>query len=109
MQEILATQLENDIWNSSAEPEYNGLYNGYRVYKLGGMFKDDGEIFITLWRMPTGIDSYEYYHVATEESLDRAIDMVVSHSVQRQVERNDEHNRLRYGVTEERFVRVSNE
>ena len=93
MQEILATQLENDIWNSSAEPEYNGLYNGYRVYKLGG----------------TGIDSYEYYHVATEESLDRAIDMVVSHSVQRQVERNDEHNRLRYGVTEERFVRVSNE
>ena len=107
MQEILASQLEKDIWDSTAETEYNGKYNGYRIYKLGGMFKP--EIYLILCRKEVGRDAYEFYHVGTEHSLDEAIDMVVSHRVAYCIERNDYHNQLRYGVREEKFVRVSDE
>ena len=110
MKDILASQLEKDIWESGAETEYNGKYNGYRIYKLGGMFKP--EIYIVLWQKSTGVDVYEYYHVATEQSLDEAIDMVISHRVEYCIERNDYHNKLRYETdlhSEERFVRVSDE
>ena len=107
MQEILASQLEKDIWESGAETEYSGKYNGYRIYCLGGMIKP--EVHLVLWRKEVGRDAYEQYHVGAEYSLDEAIDLVVSHRVAYCVERNDYHNQLRYGVREEKFVRVSDE
>lgn len=80
IQDYIPSQLAKDIWQSGADTEYSGKYNGYRIYRWGVYTP---EVHIVIWKKEVdhGKDEYEWYHIGTKYSLDDAIDLVISHRV----------------------------